>query len=582
MAEQQLVDYLKKAKEAGQADEQSKSLLSKNGWTDQEISEAFAALGQPQARPQTSPGAQFPPREQQPAQQQTQPQYQPQAQAQPQQPRSQFSSQTQTQPASQPQAQSQVKPPEEIKTYAQSYSKPPQDFGTLTEKKKSHFLLNFFIILIVFAVLGAGGYFLVAETIGTSFNFKSLLNILSFKTPSPAPIPNSAEELAIMKAWENMTNAKTGTFSYEVSASSKDLEVSGASQPFNLSIKSSGSADASNRLANMQILLLSGIKNSVMFSVESRIIKDDVYVKLNEINFPDFTDMAKLLFNIDLSKIKGQWIKINPDDFSAGFTGRAVSSNNQQNETEALNKIVKILFDKKAFNIKNIAEGHYFVSLDQQKIINASPEILDVLKNYYSKTYPNQPLPAEFTLENFQKSVKDFFSNTGELGADVFIDKNSKTFNKIQFSKDINAGEFDSNQKGTITINLTMEQSATDSPAQITAPQNWVNFKSFIPGATERSNMEQILVMGKNICVTNKTCADICNNGLLNGYEKTFGKQFIALHNEIVKVGSKKPACFADEKNFCVSTKLADGTYLCAGGSSMGTAQCVSAETICK
>lgn len=51
MAEQQLVDYIKKAKLAGQSDEQTKTLLIQNGWTDQEISEAFSAAGQHDSQP---------------------------------------------------------------------------------------------------------------------------------------------------------------------------------------------------------------------------------------------------------------------------------------------------------------------------------------------------------------------------------------------------------------------------------------------------------------------------------------------------------------------------------------------------
>lgn len=67
MAEQQLVDYIKKAKEAGQADDQTRSILLKNGWMESEIAEAFSALavGPQTAQPQNQP---------QPQQSQPQPQ----------------------------------------------------------------------------------------------------------------------------------------------------------------------------------------------------------------------------------------------------------------------------------------------------------------------------------------------------------------------------------------------------------------------------------------------------------------------------------------------------------------------------
>jgi len=47
MAEQQLVEYIKKAKEAGQADQQTRTLLRQNGWTDSEINNAFSAAAPP-------------------------------------------------------------------------------------------------------------------------------------------------------------------------------------------------------------------------------------------------------------------------------------------------------------------------------------------------------------------------------------------------------------------------------------------------------------------------------------------------------------------------------------------------------
>ena len=45
MPEQQLVDYIKKARQMGQQDSQTKVLLSKNGWNDDEINEAVSAAG---------------------------------------------------------------------------------------------------------------------------------------------------------------------------------------------------------------------------------------------------------------------------------------------------------------------------------------------------------------------------------------------------------------------------------------------------------------------------------------------------------------------------------------------------------
>jgi len=106
----ELVDYIKKAKQAGQSDEQTRQILFKNGWSDVEVKEAFAVISV--SKPQ---------------QQVQRPQ--------------------QTQPQSQPQPQYQ-----------------------LVENKKfrrgggRHFVLKLLIALIILAVIGAAGYFIIAQT----------------------------------------------------------------------------------------------------------------------------------------------------------------------------------------------------------------------------------------------------------------------------------------------------------------------------------------------------------------------------------------------------------------------------------
>ena len=52
MAEQQLIDYIQKARQANQGDEQSRALLIKNGWTDAEVNDAILALPKTQSQPE--------------------------------------------------------------------------------------------------------------------------------------------------------------------------------------------------------------------------------------------------------------------------------------------------------------------------------------------------------------------------------------------------------------------------------------------------------------------------------------------------------------------------------------------------
>lgn len=158
MAEPQLIDYIKKARQANQTDDQSKALLYKNGWTEAEVKDAFAAISQPQPQSQSQP------------QPQIQPQSQPQFQQKPQQPQ-----QSQQQPQIKPQAQPQIQPQSQVK---------PMQSKMPVEKKNSHLVLKLSVVFIILAVLGGVGYFIIAQT----DLLNNLLNTFSFSPPPIVPV----------------------------------------------------------------------------------------------------------------------------------------------------------------------------------------------------------------------------------------------------------------------------------------------------------------------------------------------------------------------------------------------------------
>ena len=146
--EQELVDYIKKARAAGQSDGQSRSLLYRNGWTEAEVNEAFNAISQTQA--QTPEGPKI------------QPQYQPQTQQgqQPQQAQSQIS-RAQSQPQ-QPQPQPQVQPKPEPQYSKPSYQpSQPSQGNRPAGRSGSHALLKIFVVLIMLAIIGGAGLYYV-------------------------------------------------------------------------------------------------------------------------------------------------------------------------------------------------------------------------------------------------------------------------------------------------------------------------------------------------------------------------------------------------------------------------------------
>jgi len=75
----------------------------------------------------------------------------------------------------------------------------------------------------------------------------------------------------------------------------------------------------------------------------------------------------------------------------------------------------------------------------------------------------------------------------------------------------------------------------------------------------------------------------LCNRGLLNGYLAAYGPTLVELNNDIVSQGAKKPVCFGAASGFCVSTQLADGSYVCIDEQgALGTTRCLASTTVCK
>jgi len=86
----------------------------------------------------------------------------------------------------------------------------------------------------------------------------------------------------------------------------------------------------------------------------------------------------------------------------------------------------------------------------------------------------------------------------------------------------------------------------------------------------------------------------LCKNGFLNGGKPLHGPTFTKAVNDIIKQGGRNPICFGGLQDYCVSTQLTDGSWVCTGAngsskcvgnkclSGVGTTRCISAKTVCK
>ena len=135
MVEPQLVDYIKKARDSGQSDEQTRSLLLKNGWTETEVGEAFSSEQPKQPQIVSQPKIESQPK-------------QPQAIA------------AQPQIVSQPKIESQPKAtyqPQPVQTQQPKYQpQQPIDKKQISYKNPAtHLIAKIFISLTIFAVLSS-------------------------------------------------------------------------------------------------------------------------------------------------------------------------------------------------------------------------------------------------------------------------------------------------------------------------------------------------------------------------------------------------------------------------------------------
>ena len=572
MAEQQLVDYIKKAKETGQADEQTKLLLYKNGWTEAEVSDAFAVLVQPQAQPQPA----MQPQVQQP-QMRPAAQPQPQAQMQPQsmaaQPKMQPQMQPQVQPAqqSQPQSQTQYQPSMQSELQkSKNVSKTNMPAGM----KRSGWILKLIICLIVLIVICVGGYFASQY----------------FNLFGPTP------ETVILKAWQNLHTIKSENFNSEISLAGKNIKTNGTGGDFNIDVKFNGGADTVNQLADINGSLTASATDptsnqyTISLAGEGKLIKNALYLQFSKIDLGTLSMLVEMFGGPDPSTITGQWFKFDLNNAAQQVktaSGQNIATSPQA-ET-AMGKVVKILIDGKVFDIKQLAdvngsegkEYHYNISINQKNLMAVSPQLFSAVEDYlnasgtsYDKTY---------SLADFQANLTDTFNKVGAVGIDLFIGKSDSFLRKIQITKDIDVSKFSNSASGIVTVNFEIDQTGINKPLQVSAPATFTDFNTFFSSYAIKSDMSQIVSMGQQICTANKFCNPLCKNGSVNGAEKLYGSQLTAEASDLVSKGAKNPVCFAGVTGFCVSAQLADGTWLCTDMTgNTGTTQCTSYNTVCK
>jgi len=553
MAEQQLIDYIKKAKLAGQTDEQTRNLLYKNGWTVDEVNDAMTPGGQPQAQAQP--------------QQQPRPQPQPQAQVQPQavaQPK--VEAQPQAKPLVQPQTQYQPKTP------TMGFQ------NNLPRERKSHMGLKLLIVLIILIVLGGVAYFVAGQYIMNLFG------------PNPKTV--------ISTMFTNMKAVKASHTTTEIEISATNTTSKAALGKLFIAIDGSNDAiDASKPHSNFTIsfgLTTPGSEYSI-FSANVDVITngDKFYFKLDNLVVPDSYDKQ----TADIYNFMGTWIQVDQDSIkalSATQTGQIANPATvaQTNNSDVAKKIQTLFslenlvtFDKKLKDetVNGLDLYHYSLKISKEKV----KEIIDAITSSMTATglEAGSALSSVVMVQGLISGfANSFVSAVGDTTMEVWIGKKDFMLYQVKIDKNIDLSKISPSIKTQVAIKVDGINSNFDEPTMLEEPNNAQRIEDIVLPLVKmqkiNSNMNKIGDVAKTVFAKDKTYASLCRAGLLNGYLKM---GLLGISNDMVAQGTKVPACFAGPQGYCVSAQLEDGKYLCIDELGvLGKTKCLFSGTVCK
>lgn len=560
--EQQLVDYIKDAKKAGQSDDQTRALLYKNGWTEAEVKEAFGAT---QAQPTTV---------QQPKFQQPQ---QPQTVSQPQQQKPQAQPIQSTQPTqtAQPVQTAQVAQQPQYKPQAQ----PIQSVSKMRTSSNS-MIVPIILAVVLIAFVGFGVYALYGGMYNPTWN----------------PFRPSAESI-ILKAWSNANSIKSGNTDISLSITGSGLKNQLGDNSIDLNFQSHGQYDNSKSSSAAQASLNASAMQAdqqfnFVIAAEYAAIGSNLYIKLNDLRADAFKSVLDAL-PVKINDLKGKWIKLAITDIEqlpipqieGQIAAQQLSDENRQKLEKLVSDIQKVLMNKKVFDIKQLPdpaadenqEYHYSLTLNRTKLNSALPEIYKLISDYDNQT-------AMVDEETFKTTINSNIDRAGQITMELLVGKEDNLFHKIQINDTIDLSKIDSTTSGSVVVNLAIINSNINNPVEIAEPTDAKTFEELLtPPSPVQTQFNSLNQAAASILEKDKSYATICYGKLLNGYQKDFGKNLITWNKEIVSIAKNKPVCYADAKNYCISVLMPDKTYACTGPNKvLGTKQCTSAATICE
>jgi hypothetical protein len=352
-------------------------------------------------------------------------------------------------------------------------------------------------------------------------------------------------------------------------------------------------SDANNPKGDATVnFSLTSSDNSASASANVNVIfvGGELYLKINNLSLAG----PSIASGLDSSKISNIWLKIDQDSINVltQASGDQIPADILQMDNTGLTKKVQSLiasenlisFDKQLAdeNIGNTPTYHYVLKISKDKINGLLLKILALQQT--------QDASVESSAALVQSMVGPFLNKftdaVGDLNMDVWIGKSDSMLYQIKINKIIALNKIIPSSTAQIEVKFSEMISNFNKPVVEKAPEGAQKIESVILPMLEnggiKNDLNQIGSISAMLKSTPEGYQQLCNRGLLNGYLTTFGTNLIQLNNDIIGQGARKPVCFSGLYTFCVSTQLADGSFLCIDAANvLGNKKCISANTIC-
>lgn len=229
---------------------------------------------------------------------------------------------------------------------------------------------------------------------------------------------------------------------------------------------------------------------NLLLGGENRITGDTSYLKLDTIEISSEFVPLLMMFGIDLSKIQGQWIKLDKEVLES-LTGRASGPEVSEEEQEKLReKLLRLFKEKKVYYVKEELpdqkiEGkkayHYVLALDREKIKEVIPELFKITTESSKEEIPVGEFGTAFMAGGIAESIDRFLEKIGGIDIEVWIGKKDGLLYKAKLEKEIDASKIEKGAKGKMIIKVNVEFSNFNEPTTIEAPKDFIEAKDLIP-----------------------------------------------------------------------------------------------------